>query len=311
MLARLLWIVLAVETAIYVAVGYFLLHFKGWSVFSVLLLVLACALIVRAIIAADMFIVTWVHRAVRLKEMQIGPVATLRLLLAEYTWLVVIYTFLHPFQRWVVAPDPKPGPHHGPPILLVHGYFCNGAYWWKFRRDLRRAGYSQTYTLNLEPVFGRIQDYAEQVGKRVSAVREATGSEQVVLIGHSMGGVVARAWVSEPKHAQQVAQVIALGSPFYGTAHADVALGENARQMKRFNAWLNEQNSAPPPETDFVSIYSYHDNLVAPQDSSHLNFATNYPLAGIGHLELAYCAEVLAIVVDCLSDRTVRSITTA
>jgi pimeloyl-ACP methyl ester carboxylesterase len=266
----------------------------------VIALALGAALVLRAVILARMFQVAWQHRAHRDAEWRIGPLATARMLVVEYVCLCGIYSIFHPVQRLLCPLVPKPGPHTGPPILLVHGYFCNGGYWWWLRRALRKAGYSQTYLINLEPVFGRIQDYADQVGERVEEIRRETGADQVILIGHSMGGLVSRAYVSDPASAAKVAQVIALGSPFHGTAHADVSLGENARQMKRFNAWLQEMNTAPPPETPFVSIYSYHDNLVAPQDSSHLNFATNHPLKGIGHLELAYSKPVHQLILKAL-----------
>jgi hypothetical protein len=49
----------------------------------------------------------------------------------------------------------------------------------------------------------------------------------------------------------------------------------------------------PAPIT---SIYSCHDNFVAPQDSSVLDGAKNVPLAGIGHLSLLFSARVAALV---------------
>lgn len=302
MLARLLWAVLFVEFTLNAVLGIVLVRHFGWTIPGVFALAAGGGLAVRAIITAHLFTVAWVHRAVRTGKMRIGPLATLRLLLVEYLWLLLIYYVLHPFQRLVMPLDPARGPHAGPPILLIHGYVCNAGYWWGLRRALARAGFAQTYAINLEPVFGRIPDYAEQVGARVREIQRATDAEKVVLIGHSMGGLVARAWVNDPANAARVARVIAIGSPFLGTAHAERSFGENATQMRRINAWLQEQNTAPPPETPFVSIFSYHDELVAPQDSSELNFATNHPLAGIGHLELAFSKPVQEIVLATLRE---------
>jgi hypothetical protein len=41
-----------------------------------------------------------------------------------------------------------------------------------------------------------------------------------------------------------------------------------------------------------VSIYSCQDNYVMPQDSSQLEGAKVVPLAGIGHLEMAFSPEI-------------------
>jgi hypothetical protein len=53
----------------------------------------------------------------------------------------------------------------------------------------------------------------------------------------------------------------------------------------------------------FTSIYSYHDNIIAPQSSCHLPGAKNIPVGGIGHVALGshtlilqrVVAEILAI----------------
>lgn len=58
----------------------------------------------------------------------------------------------------------------------------------------------------------------------IDAVRAATGSRQVVLLGHSMGGVVARHYISDPERAPKVAALIAVGTPFFGTPRAFQAL---------------------------------------------------------------------------------------
>jgi hypothetical protein len=48
----------------------------------------------------------------------------------------------------------------------------------------------------------------------------------------------------------------------------------------------------------FVSIYSHHDNIIAPQTSSRLPGATNIELCGIGHVALAPHPAVQARVID-------------
>ena len=48
-------------------------------------------------------------------------------------------------------------------------------------------------------------------------INENKGSSQkVILLGHSMGGLLARTYIAEPARAEKVAQVITVGSPYWG-----------------------------------------------------------------------------------------------
>jgi triacylglycerol esterase/lipase EstA (alpha/beta hydrolase family) len=155
------------------------------------------------------------------------------------------------------------------------------------------------HVITCEPVYGDIDDYAEQVHARIEEICTATGAAQVVLVGHSMGGLTARRYVQVHGPAR-VAKIITLGTPHHGAIHSHGGQGRNARQMRLDSRWLerlnvDEQGPAPVP---IVSVMSYHDNIVAPQLSAQLGHATNVALHGIGHLELVFSKPVLARVLE-------------
>jgi hypothetical protein len=50
------------------------------------------------------------------------------------------------------------------------------------------------------------------------------------------------------------------------------------------------------PAAPITSIYSCHDNFVAPPESSVLAGAKNVPLRGLGHLSLLFSGHVAALV---------------
>ncbi len=52
------------------------------------------------------------------------------------------------------------------------------------------------------------------IGKKVGA------GNKVILVGHSMGGLVARAYVSDSTRAAKVAKVVTVGTPYLGTPKA-------------------------------------------------------------------------------------------
>jgi hypothetical protein len=65
--------------------------------------------------------------------------------------------------------------------------------------------------------------------------------------------------------------------------------------MRRDSAWLNTlaASEAITQRTLISSIYSVHDNIIAPQDSSVLPGARNLVFGAIGHVALGRHPEIL------------------
>jgi triacylglycerol esterase/lipase EstA (alpha/beta hydrolase family) len=188
-----------------------------------------------------------------------------------------------------IYPD---SPH--PPVLLLHGYGCNSGYWAHLTPLLDAARISHA-TVDLEPVVAAIDDYVPAVERAVDALCAATGAPQVTIVAHSMGGLVARAWMRAHGHAR-VARLVTLGTPHHGTALARLGLGENAVQMRQGARWLRLLADSEDAATRALvtSIYTHHDNIVSPQTSSVLPGARNIEFGGIGHVALGANPRVLA-----------------
>ncbi|MFK3738790.1 esterase/lipase family protein [Massilia sp. TN1-12] len=188
-----------------------------------------------------------------------------------------------------------------PPVLLVHGYGCNAGYWAHLVPLLDAAGISHA-GVDLEPVGGDIDAYVPSVDRRVRELLAATGAARVAIVGHSMGGLVARAYV-RAHGSGKVARIITLGTPHHGTALANLGPGINALQMRRGTGdeeaqgsdWLRALAASESPATRalITSIYTHHDNIVAPQTSSVLPGARNIAFGGIGHVALGSNPRVL------------------
>jgi triacylglycerol esterase/lipase EstA (alpha/beta hydrolase family) len=107
---------------------------------------------------------------------------------------------------------------------------------------------------------------------------------QLTLIAHSMGGLVARAYLRK-YGAARVKQLITLGSPHHGTHHAYLARGTNGRQMRPGNAWLQALGRTKV-DVPLTSIYSVYDTMISPQDSSRMPEATNVEISDMGHVTM-------------------------
>ncbi|SIR53244.1 Triacylglycerol esterase/lipase EstA, alpha/beta hydrolase fold [Janthinobacterium sp. TND4EL3] len=300
MIARILkWLMLLQVLAV---LGLAYLAMQAWGVASpamALLLAAAMLLAVRALIVARNF-----QQSRRLgspvpAQYQLGAMGAARLFFGELraTLRSSSWDMLRPRLH---AADNVAG--QGLPVLLVHGYVCNRGYWAQLSRQLARAGIAHD-AVDLEPINADIEDFVPQVEQAVARLCARAGSDRVMLVAHSMGGLVARAWLR--RHgAQRVARIITLGTPHHGTALANLAAGANARQMSRVDdapsPWLAQlaASETPAARALITSIYSHHDNIVAPQASAQLPGARNIAFGGIGHVALASDARVLRLVLE-------------
>lgn len=188
-----------------------------------------------------------------------------------------------------------------PPVLLLHGYGANSGFWKPLSKRLSAAGISHA-AIDLEPLLGSIDDYAERIERSVQALCRNHGVETIVIVGHSMGGLAARAWLRR-YGTTRLASLITLGTPHFGSTLAGYGMGENARQMRPTisgatteNHWLTilANSESPALRARMRSIYSRHDNIVSPQQSAQLPDAENVAFDLIGHVALGFDSEVMA-----------------
>ena len=300
MIARILRALLVLQL-LAVAALYLLVH-RFWHAASAgvaLLLAVALVLLARALITANNFGLSWHFRSATPPQHRPRPWRRCRMFFEEFgaTMLGSSWTMAWPRVARHIAPDAV-----GPPVLLIHGYGCNGGYWTQLSALLRQAHVSHD-AIDLEPVAAPIDDYVPLVRCALESLRTASGSERVIIVAHSMGGLVARAYLRVHGSAH-IARVITLGTPHHGTRLASFGVGRNAAQMRCSAAdaggWLitlagGESGSR---RALFTSLFSHHDNIIAPQTSCHLPGAKNIEFGGIGHVALGSNRRILLCVLD-------------
>ena len=188
----------------------------------------------------------------------------------------------------------SPGTHA--PVVLVHGILCNRGIWKRFAQRLSAAGFTQVFALDLQPMCADIDTHAATLARALTAIRRTSG-EPVTLVGHSMGGLVARAALRGLAPGI-VRQIVTLGTPHHGSALARYLPCTPARQMRRDSPWLNQLNAeqATGPGVPIACLYSLDDNLVVPAASGACPASRPVRLAGLGHLSLPFSAAAFAAV---------------
>jgi triacylglycerol esterase/lipase EstA (alpha/beta hydrolase family) len=271
------------------------------SALAALALGAAVVVLVRLLINANNFVLSSRSASATPAEFRLGPGARLRLFGEEFAASLLQSSWSMPraAPRQVIYPGSPI-----PPVLMLHGYGCNCGYWAALTPLLDAAGISHA-TLDLEPVTGGIDDYVPAVQRAVEALCAAAGAPKLVIVAHSMGGLVARAWLRD-HGAARIARVITLGTPHHGTCLASFGVGRNAAQMRRAagdgaeSAWLRTLAAGESAATRALvtSIYTHHDNIISPQTSSCLEGARNIAFGGVGHVALGRNRRVLARVMQ-------------
>lgn len=219
--------------------------------------------------------------------------------LAEVIAAAQVFFWWQPF-RSNAYPDHLPGNSDARSrgVVFLHGFVCNRGLWTPWLRTLRDRRIP-FIALNLEPVFGSIDGYAPQVDAAVTRITHATGCSPL-LVCHSMGGLVARAWLRASGGDSRVHHVITIGSPHHGTGLGDWGPAlpwlANAEQMRLHSGWLAALQQDEPVERSrgFTCFHSNYDNIVFPASTATLSGANNRLVPGAAHLAMALAPDVMA-----------------
>ncbi|MEA3361903.1 MAG: alpha/beta fold hydrolase [Thermodesulfobacteriota bacterium] len=186
------------------------------------------------------------------------------------------------------------------PVLLLHGLLVNQSCWFWFKRQLRQQGFNNIVTMNLSSWHSE-EVLSELVAKRVDELRHQLGVNKVHLVGHSMGGVIARNYVQLRGGNDKVEHLVCLGSPHYGSKLAPFTTNPLGKLLIPNSNFLQRLNSAPVPENvHLTNIYTNKDNMVLPNSNNHLPWGEPIELDGMGHTSLIYRKAPIAATVRAL-----------
>ncbi|MBF1163950.1 MAG: alpha/beta fold hydrolase [Dechloromonas agitata] len=290
-ISLLIW--LALEIATYLFIGRQFLH-ADWP--AALGGAFGGLLGIRAGINA----ITWVFgMALASPAPRLGFARTARLMWDEYLAFLLTFVLVIPFERlWMPADRLAPGKQ---PILLVHGYGCSRGVWWLLRRRLEAAGHTVA-SVSLAPPYISLGRLEPLLNQRIEEVCAATGSWQVTLICHSMGGLIARCYLA--RHGRdRVARLITLATPHMGSDLSRIGFGQNSREMTTGSLWLQDM-AAERLAVPAVSLRNAYDNYVMPQDNQRLPGAQDIELPPVGHLAMLYDVRIARLLIELLQQKT-------
>jgi pimeloyl-ACP methyl ester carboxylesterase len=290
-LARLCRIALAAEAILAAAIAWAITQWLGLAASAAIGCVLATVLGLRLALVVIAHGVGECFNRPRPEGLRIGLRQALRLISDE--WVAVLRANLWSVPFASAARLGTPGQEQ-PVLLLVHGYLSNAATLEPLAVGLREAGLTRLHSLDYPSIGFGIREAVPYLNRAIDEALAISGAKQVVLVCHSMGGLVARYAIALGEH-RRVRQLITIGTPHHGTGLARLGVGNGPRMRIGGSVFAEltdlEQKA---PRVPMLSILSAHDTLVAPYASAHFPGATNEVLPGVGHLALLASPQVHA-----------------
>ncbi|NJN15202.1 MAG: alpha/beta fold hydrolase [Oscillochloris sp.] len=144
----------------------------------------------------------------------------------------------------------------------------------QFVTAFERAGYTRNRDLFVVFYDWRkaVRDSAENYLKPwIARAKQRSGSAKVILIGHSMGGLVARTYIQSPGYANDVERLITLGTPHRGSAESYYAWGAGSPRadgvvQTAFNVYLWYLRHAHPFQTELNPVRTFRTQLPGVRD---------------------------------------------
>lgn len=207
-------------------------------------------------------------------------------------------------------------PHgDGSAVILLPAFLCPDAYLTPLHQWLARIGY--------KPFFSGIGFNTEcpnlLIKQQLNATIEkalATSGRKVHLIGHSLGGIIARAIAAQ--RPSDVASVITLGAPFRGTVAHRSILQAAEMVRRRIHAkhgdgvlpdcytghctcdFLNSLRHAMPASVAETAVYSEGDGVVDWRYCKTDRAESDFSVSGT-HVGLVFNPSVYGIVAERLA----------
>jgi len=202
----------------------------------------------------------------------------------------------------------------GSAVIVIPGFLGTDLYLQEINYWLRRIGY-RSYMSRIGWNAECINTLVDRLSETISKAHSRTG-RKVHLIGHSLGGVIARSAAAQ--WPEKISSVITLGSPFRGIrSHPFVlAAGERVRERIRrqesslqpdcytgycgCNAVVAVQNGLP--ESVFqTAIYTRTDGVVDWRVCVTDDRSTNFEVSGT-HVGLVFNASVYGLIAKRLNE---------
>jgi pimeloyl-ACP methyl ester carboxylesterase len=184
------------------------------------------------------------------------------------------------------------------PVIVIPGYALHRVGLLPMAAYLRRRQNRIVWAVNNPTWRDDIPEFARTLSQAVDRIRAASGSEQVDIVGHSMGGIVAAHYINHAGGAGIVRRLVTLGTPWRGTTMHILGLG---RQCHGLAPGSPEIEAASPVDAAVTALWSATDAIILPTINASLEGARSVALENQGHVSMLFSLTAMRAVDEALS----------
>lgn len=184
------------------------------------------------------------------------------------------------------------------PVLLIHGWSLNRGCFWLLRRRLLRDGWGPVCCFDYRSLRFDVEGAAAHLRVAVDEMRTRLGAQPLTLIGHSLGGLIAR-YYARRYPAPNVRRILMLGTPQRGTALAGLRR-RSAHKLAPGSPFLTTLHAADrvAQQFDVIAIYSTFDAMILPPRNAEYPGAFNVCVNDVGHNALLFSSKVYRLIAE-------------
>jgi hypothetical protein len=195
-----------------------------------------------------------------------------------------------------------------PAIVMVHGLYHNRSAWRALRKCLKTHNIPNAYTWAY-PSFGRsFEELVQDCTRGLHQVAAVHPGQGVILIGHSLGGLILRQSLCDADLKSRVLLILTLGTPHQGTRAARMGIGLLARGLVPGGSIIEMVNTMECSRgAPARSLYSNLDTMVVPASNLRIHEPgwLETETAPTTHVAMLFnrtvCAQVLDTIATALS----------
>ncbi len=184
------------------------------------------------------------------------------------------------------------------PIVLVHGLFCSSSLWQPFREYFLKKGYTshEIFAIDYTDSQNVFENEMKDLSKFIKNVRKYTGSEKIILVGHSKGGILIRIYI-QMTAGKNITHAITFASPNKGTPKSRSHYTRpGSRFLKSLNSTLfGVKHLCFAAETDRYFPGSY-------RNYAYINGAKNVLIPGTTHLNIINSKKAYDIMIEFIKE---------
>ncbi|HVW40203.1 MAG TPA: alpha/beta fold hydrolase [Amycolatopsis sp.] len=215
-------------------------------------------------------------------------------------------------HRWALTPTPD---HEAAarPLVVLPGLADNTSIFTELKQALESCGAGPVVSFS----YGWLDDVrvaAARLADQIEQLCTVTRSDSVDIVGHSLGGLIARYYVQRLGGHPRVGTLITIATPHGGTIAARLPSPLPVTRQLRPGSDLLLELAEPAPgcATDFVAFCGSADELILPTRNALLEHpdlrVRNVLVHGAGHLAIATHELVISrICALCASARPVEA----